>query len=366
MPSLVDLHYLTHQLAEADGPADLTDSWPERLWSILADHGAFSWLIPDTFGGQGLDRVTLMIRYMAIAEGSLTAAFMLSQHDAALRRMIPAAIADPNGSEGSAAWWVRRVVTESLGVTIGISQLTTSIRRGERAMTATPLSNGGFRLEGSMPWVTGAERAACFVTGGTLEDGRQILCLVPADRKGVQPEYPEPLAALNASRTAEVRCQGVDISSKEVLAGPMTNVITSRQAGGTGGLETSALALGQAKSAIERLKAEDPSRFGLEEPVESLDKEWESVRKVLFDLVSQVDSPITPEQVRRRANALVSRATQACLIARRGSGFLLSDPAQRWARQALFFHVWSCPKPVATASLRDLAGVGDSSACPLG
>jgi len=71
----------------------------------------------------------------------------------------------------------------------------------------------------------------------------------------------------------------------------------------------------------------------------------------------------TPEQIRRRANALVSRATQACLIARRGSGFLLTDPAQRWARQALFFHVWSCPRPVATATIRDLAGMTEPPAC---
>lgn len=365
MERLVDLHYLTHQLAEADGDADRIDAWPETLWQILADHGAFFWLIPEVFGGEGIDRITLMDRYIAIAQGSLTAAFMLSQHDAALRRIIPLALNDPNGGDGSAAWWLKRIVAEDLGITIGISHLTTSIRRGERAMTAEPLSDGGFRLTGSMPWVTGAERAACFVTGGTLEDGRQILCLVPASRKGLKVEAPEPLAALNASRTSEVRCDDVVIGPHEVLAGPMANVITSRQAGGTGGLETSALALGQARAAIEALKGEDPARFGLEEPVESLEKECVNIRQMIVDIVSEVDSPITPEHVRRRANALVTRATQACLIARRGSGFLLSDPAQRWARQALFFLVWSCPRPVATASLRELAGVADSATCPL-
>lgn len=367
MARIVDLHYLTHQLAEADGPADRSDAWPDALWNVMADHGALSWLIPDMFGGDGLDRVTLMDRYIAIAEGSLTAAFMLSQHDAALRRIIPLAAEDLAGDEkGSAAWWLRRIVNESLGVTIGISHLTTSIRRGERAMTATPDANCGYRLEGSMPWVTGAERASLFVTGGTLEDGRQILCLVPADREGVRVVPPEPLAALNASRTSEVRCDGVTVGPREILAGPVVNAITSRQAGGTGGLETSALALGQAKAAIEALKSEDPARFGLEEPVEALEKEWSHIKQALLDIVSDVDSPITPEHVRRRANALVLRATQACMIARRGSGFLLSDPAQRWARQALFFLVWSCPRPVATASLRDLAGVADSSTCPLG
>ena len=61
--------------------------------------------------------------------------------------------------------------------------------------------------------------------------------------------------------------------------------------------------------------------------------------------------------VRGQANALALRLTQAYLTARKGSGFLREDPAQRWARQALFFLVWSCPSPVAQAAIRDLAGL---------
>jgi hypothetical protein len=365
MPTNPDLHHLTQQLAKADGPADIAAAWPEELWAILAQAQAFQWLVPTEFGGHGCSRLSLMHRYMAIAQGSLTAAFMLTQHDAALRRIIPAAAIDAAGQPNTAAVWLQRVVAENLTSTVGISQLTTSIRRGERAMAATPLASGGYRLDGSMPWVTGAEKAAFFVTGATLEDGRQILALVPAGRPGLHVNEPEPLAALNASRTTEVTCDSVEIQADELLAGPVENVITSRQAGGTGGLETSALALGLAAAAIAFLKNEDAARFALEEPVERLDQEWKQLQVDLFAVVAGQVEQNTPEQIRRRANALVSRATQACLIARRGSGFLLTDPAQRWARQALFFHVWSCPRPVATATIRDLAGVTEPPACSL-
>ena len=361
-----DLNLLTQELAQADGLADLTDAWPAALWSILHRHQAFEWLVPQEYGGHGCDRPTLMGRYMAIAQGSLTAAFMLTQHDAAIRRIIPAAAKNLDGSDNTSAIWLRRIAKDHLTVTVGISQLTTSIRRGERAMTATLLQDGGYRMNGCMPWVTGAEQASAFVTGGTLEDGRQVLVLLPADRAGLSVKLPEPLAALNASRTTEVLCEEVLVHSDEVLAGPVENVITSRQAGGTGGLETSALALGQAKAAIDALQVEDPTRFALTDPVENLAREWASLHSDLISFLAGTSRPNqTPEQIRQRANALVCRATQACLIARRGSGFLLTDPAQRWARQALFFHVWSCPKPVATASIRELAGVGESPACGL-
>ncbi len=62
-------------------------------------------------------------------------------------------------------------------------------------------------------------------------------------------------------------------------------------------------------------------------------------------------------QLRTQANALVLRATQAYLTASKGTGFLRTEPAQRRARQALFFLVWSCPAPVAHAAIRDLAGL---------
>ena len=65
----------------------------------------------------------------------------------------------------------------------------------------------------------------------------------------------------------------------------------------------------------------------------------------------------SPSQIRAQANALVLRATQAYLTARKGTGFLRTEPAQRWARQALFFLVWSCPAPIAQAAIRDLAGL---------
>lgn len=363
MPEPQELIQLRNELTQADGPADLAGTWPEELWDILHRYRAFHWLVPENYGGSGLDRPSLMSRYMAIAQGSLTAAFMLTQHDAALRRLIPAAGKSESGEDNLAARWLRRITRENLTITVGISQLTTSIRRGEQAMKATIHESDGYLLEGSMPWVTGAEKASAFVTGASLEDGRQILVLLPADRIGVEVQDPEPLAALNASRTTEVICKNVKISSEEVLAGPVENVITSRQAGGTGGLETSVLALGLAKAAIEALQQEEPERFALSEPVEHLSLEWAGLESDLFAFLNGLDKDLSPERIRQRANVLVSRATQACLIAKRGTGFLLTNAAQRWARQSLFFHVWSCPKPVAKATIRELSGVIDPGAC---
>jgi butyryl-CoA dehydrogenase len=121
--------------------------------------------------------------------------------------------------------------------------------------------------------------------------------------------------------------------------------------------ETSALALGQARAALRALAAEAPRRLDLAEPVDALADAWQEAWSAL--VAAALGTPDAPPstQVRGQANALVLRLTQAYLTARKGTGFLRTEPAQRWARQALFFLVWSCPGPVAQAAIRDLAGL---------
>src|SRR4051794_36618946 len=77
-------------LTERDGPAALAGTWPEPLWSAVVDAGATRWALPREAGGDECDRQELLERYARVAEGSLTAAFILSQHDAGVRRLLAA------------------------------------------------------------------------------------------------------------------------------------------------------------------------------------------------------------------------------------------------------------------------------------
>lgn len=345
----VALDPLVDTLTGLDGPSDEAGTWPDGLWATLERSGVARWALPRDFGGEECDRLTLLRRYGRVAEGSMTAAFILSQHDAGLRRLV-AAIERP-----VARRWVERVAEGRAFPTVGISQLTTSRRHGDQAVRAEEVGPGRFRVDGLVPWVTAAPRADVLVAGAALDDGRQLLFALPTDRPGVQVRPPFALAALQASCTAEVACEGVEVSEDDVLNGPSPDVMASPAASGTGGLETSALALGLGLAALKALEAS--GREELSEPVEALREAWDQLRDDLMATASGSTDAPTPASVRGRANALVLRLTQAQLTARKGSGFLREDPAQRWARQALFFLVWSCPSPVARAAIRDLAGL---------
>lgn len=215
----------------------------------------------------------------------------------------------------------------------------------------------GYRLDGVMPWVTAAERADVLITGAPLEDAQQILVAVATDRPGLRVAPAFSLAALQASCTTEVICEGVRIEEAEVLVGPLPDVMAHASAAGTGGLETSTLALGQARAALQGLATEAASKSVLSEPVEAFSEEWRRAWEMLMNASEGSSGAPNSSRVRGAANELVLRLTQSHLTARKGSGFLRTDPAQRWARQALFFLVWSCPSPVAQSTIRDLAGL---------
>jgi alkylation response protein AidB-like acyl-CoA dehydrogenase len=344
------LRDLTRALAEADGPADEAGTWPEPLWGILVRAGATRWALPEAFGGPGADRRRLVRRYAAVAEGSLTAAFILTQHDAAVRRLAPSA------DRGRAGNWLAGIAGDRAFTTVGISQLTTSRRHGSQALVGTE-AEGGYRLDGVMPWVTAAPRADVIVTGAAMADGRQLLIALPTDAPGLAVRPPFALAALQASCTCEVACDAVPVAEADVLAGPVADVLSAREGAGTGGLETSALALGQARAALAALSAEGARRDDLSEPVEALADAWSQAAADLMAAAGGRPDAPPAARIRATSNALVLRVTQAYLTARKGTGFLRTEPAQRWARQALFFLVWSCPAPVAQAALRDLAGL---------
>ena len=113
---------LVASLAQADGPADLAGTWPQALWSLVQQAGATRWSLDTEFGGAACPRPLLVQRYARLAEVSLTAVFILSQHDAAVRRLMNAA------DKPKARQWLEAIGSGQAFATVGISQLTTSRR----------------------------------------------------------------------------------------------------------------------------------------------------------------------------------------------------------------------------------------------
>ncbi len=341
---------LCQQLAAASGDLEQTGGWPGEQLRLCGQYGVFEWFISPQAGGQGWDGVDITRAYLALGQACLTTAFVITQRTGACQRIAG------SHDEALKEALLPDLLSGRRFATVGISHLTTSRRHLGKPVLLAQETPDGFVLDGYSPWVTGAPQADTVVVGASLEDGRQVLIALPMDLPGISCPAPAELVGLTASQTGPVECRQVEVDQRYVLAGPVEGVLQQGSGAGTGGLQTSTLALGLAAAALTYAQGEAAQRSHLDAPVQALQDE----HGLLCDhlLAAAAGTPQrSNEDLRVRVNSLVLRATQVGLAAAKGTGYAAGHSAGRWCREALFFLVWSCPQPVVEKNLRELAGM---------
>ncbi len=349
------LDELCEKLASLARELDVSGEWPTRQLELCGEYGVFEWFLEPEWGGQGWDNEAVVRGYLALSSACLTTTFVITQRTGACRRIASSEQRElqelllPDLSSGK------------LMATVGISHLTTSRRHLVRPVLCAERVDKGFVLQGFSPWVTGAAQSDYVVVGATLTNddevtAEQILVALPTNLPGVNAADPAQMVGLTASHTGQLKLQEVLVEDRWVVAGPVENVMSKGTGAGAGGYQTSTLALGLARSAIDFLEAESAQRAELGAPREALEQDFQEVCELLFGVV-RGESDCSTELLRQRANSLALRSAQAALAAAKGTGYVLGHPAGRWCREALFFLVWSCPQPVVSANLCELAGI---------
>lgn len=346
------LQALCQTLADHAAELEKPGTWPAKQLEICGNAGVYRWFTSSEDGGFGWSEEDQTRGYLKLSQACLTTTFVITQRMGAVRRIA--------GSENPLAreLWLPRLLSGEIFSTVGISHLTTSRRHlGTAALRASEATKGrGFVLDGYCPWVTGGAHANGIVVGATLDDGRELLAIVPTDLAGVVAHPGADLVALSASCTDRVDFHNVHISPEMVIAGPVEQVMTKGTGAGTGGVQTSTLAVGLSGAAVKFLQQESEKRVDLRSVADQLESEVQTLENAI---VAAAGGSIACDlsDLRGRANRLALRTTQAALTAAKGAGFVSGHPAGRWCREAMFFLVWSCPQPVSQAHLCELAGL---------
>lgn len=350
-PEAPQFDALCDALASHAKEPDQRGDWPAEQLRLCADYGVYRWFLEPEKGGFGWSEADLLRGYLRLSSACLTTAFILTQATGAMRRIAATKTELP-------ADLLEDLLLGRTFTSLGISHLTTSHRHLGHAVLGAEETAEGFLLNGFSPWVTGGSHADIVVIAAELDDNQQILALLPMQLSGVSSDPPAQLVALTGSHTGAVRLEKVLLERKWLLAGPEPDVLCGATGAKTGGLQTSALAIGLSDRAICFTEDQAVRREDLREPVAHL-------RKEQIDLVSDLlamatgGSPCSGEQLRSRSNSLVLRATQAAMAVAKGAGYVQGHPAGRLCREALFFLVWSCPQPVMAANMCELAGISD-------
>jgi len=326
-------------LAERTAATAEAGPWKSGAFSLLAGSGLLAGFIPVAHGGTGAPEVAILEALMAIAERCLTTALALTQWASGCRIIA----GGPEPVRQSRLPPLARGITTT---PVGIAQLSTSRRHLGKPALAARRSGGSWRLDGLCPWVTGADSSDTIVTGAIDDSGGPLFFVVPTAAVGLEIAPPLDLLALSGSRTSSVTFTGVEPA----------DVIVPEPGGGvrTGGLATTALALGSTRASLGVLGREARGRSVLERVIAALGIEATELEARLRRAATGAPAE-DRDRLRADANGLVVRTAQAALTATKGAGFVAGHPVARLVREAHFFLVWSCPQTVAGITLCELS-----------
>ncbi len=321
---------------------DQTGFWPVLDLAELHAAGAMRW-------SQELPAYELHVRYERLATASVATALILTQRDAAVG-LIDAAPESPLRTE-----LLETLVQNRDWATVGIAQLTTSRQGGLPAVIATP-TDGGYRLNGTIPWCTGLQQAVYIVAGAAVEDGRQILVVLRRGQGGVKFGLAMDLVALNCTMTRPIELQQTFVTDDfNVLRGPTANALAGRRNAVT--LGQTFIATGLTQSALNLIAKHDSDRArAAHDRFAQQLAELRSEIAALCQPGREADAGIANARVRGACNDLALRVTHAAIALYKGTALMRHHPAQRLAREAMFLLVWSCPNPVIDCTIDLLSG----------
>lgn len=318
----------------------------------MARHGLLAAFIPADCGGCEAAETEILAMLVEVSRSCLTTALALTQWASGCRLI--AAGADDVRTRYLPALGRGKAVT-----TVGISQLTTS----RRHLTAPTLSAShgadGWRISGLCPWVTGGDSSDTIVTGAAVEAGgcgaaSTRFFVVPREAEGVRVDPPMDLLGLSGSRTSAVRFDQVRASHAIEIDG--------NRGVRSGGLATTALAIGSARRSVDllhELAREGGGRPEVVRAADGLSGECDAAheRMTRLSMAACGGDVADRDALRAAATHLAIRAAQASLVASKGAGYVVGHPAERAIRESMFFLVWSCPQAVASAVMCELAGL---------
>lgn len=338
-------------LREAVAPAaQKIDRDPEELRKSLAalcERELMAMKRPAEFGGPEMGEETFRAFQEEVARSSGSLAFLQTQHQSAVSMLSRS----ENG--GLKREYLPRMANGERLVGIGFSQLR---RGGPPAMRATEVE-GGFKLDGHVPWVTGWDFYPEFLIGATLPDGQALFAIVPlVSQAGVEVSPPMRLAAMESANTVTVDFSDFFVPSSRVAFIRPANWIRNNDQINIALQGHFAIGCARAGLDILEINAIGKDLPFLREALAGLKAELEACRRHTKAAQADASDETTAERLNVRAWAidLAVRCAHAAVTSSSGAANSVDHPAQRVYREALVYTVSAQTSPIMEATLKRL------------
>ncbi|WP_176053761.1 acyl-CoA dehydrogenase family protein [Paraburkholderia caribensis] len=302
--------------------------------------------VPEALGGAGGSIADAIDTVAAVAQRSLTAAFVLWGH----RTFIEYVLQSEN--EALRTRWLAPLLAGEIAGATGLSNAMKYLSDIEPLQMHATRSGNAFALNGSLPWITNLRREG-FIAAAAFDhdDGSPpSIFAIPHDAPGVERSDDLDLIALRASNTAALRVNGTVLDDTYRLAANAP-VWLARVRPAFLGLQCG-MSIGLARRALlATLEASEASRGSIHEEIHELEATLANQSSQLKQGVLDgtfFNAPATMFELRI---ALVDTVTQAVSLevqATGGRGYLRGQSGgARRVREASFI-------PIVTPSLVQL------------
>ena len=336
--------------AEDDRRFDEEPQYPYELFDRLADAGMLGVFIPEAYGGLGLGPVEIALVLEELTYGSLGAASLLMPTSLASQLLIH------GGTPRQKSDMLPRIVRGECRISFGLSEPQSGSDAASLRLRATPDQDGGYLLNGTKMWTTGADVATHLMVAARTDTTRpkhrgiSVFLL----EKNIAGLTVTPIRTLGpkGQNTCQVFYSDVRASAQDVLGGPEglnegwtflgSSLALER-------LEMAALAVGLAQRALDDAIAyvKDREAFGqrvskfqaIQHMVAERATEIEAARSLTYRAAALMASGQAHDRAVTMAKVFATEvAIRTCLDGVQmlgGYGYSLDYSMQRYLRRAL-------------------------------
>jgi len=332
------------------------DENPEALKAALQGMSSRSLLglqVPQAWGGAGVSELTLRQFQQLVPRYSGALAFLQTQHQSAGRFL-----ANTDNE------WLKRQYLPYMSqgevlIGIGFSHIR---RQGKPMVKAMPVE-GGYEIDGTVPWITGCGFFQDFILGAMLPDGQAVYGMLPLKETVQQTggtialSKPMKLGAMSSTNTVTAELSHWFLPQELVLFTKPAGAIHENDQKNV--LHHGFHCLGNTRAGLDLIEAVYQTKQlpFIKQAFDAFNEELQRCQSAMIAALAP-DSQTWQERLQLRAWAinLSQRCATAAVTVSSGAANYRYHAAQRVYREALVFTVSGQTTAVMEATLAQLIG----------
>ena len=345
---------------------DLKAEYPEGFLRALGQAGGFRGAVEPAYGGNGLGMKHVVQVMEEVARECLSSAFLVWCQTACARYI------QLSGNEWLKKQFLPSIAAGELLAGTGLSNTVKSCDTIEDYRLSARRVEGGYVINGVLPWVSNLGPSHVFTTGCPVvgEDGKLVFVLVDCAQAGFKLVDCAHFVGLDGTRTLACHFKESFVPDSMVLAHPSESeayvkrikpaMIHAQMGMGLGLIDACCKLMHQSNRTLAHVNQY------LDDQVETIETALAGARAAVYEIADELSEGAGSERtldilkLRLAGGELSLRAANAAMLHQGAKGYLVRNPAQRRLREAYFIAIVT---PATKHLRREIARIEGGHAC---